>query len=200
MANRNYRKRKNDRITAPGSTPDEIKVDFCLGPFDNASRDMDKKWGVDRLPDLVSVETAKIWGTTMANLNAAIQAQYENENQEQARADVIACVESALKGFAYMDAEAEKSGAKPADKTIMEYELEGTRIGIMQDGAAWQAIKAERPDLVLYTLAEVANALEAYGGSVINEVKRHFPAAEISSITNKKPPVDYKSGGDKIDF
>lgn len=200
MAPNPRRKRKGDRITAPGATPDEIKVDFCLGPFDQASRDMDRKWGVDRLPDLVSVETAKIWGTTMANLNAAIEAQFGHPDQDQARADVIACVESALKGFAYMDAEATRTGAKPADQTVLEYELEGTRIGIMADGAAWQAIKVDRPDLVLYTLREVANALEAYGGAVINEVKENFPAAEITKIENKKPPVNYAAGGDEISF
>lgn len=200
MPPKNQRQRKHDRITSPGATPDEIKIDFCLGPFDKASRDMDLKWGVDRLPDLVSVETAAIWGVTMANLNAAIQDQHTAADQEQARANVIACVESALRGFSYMDAEAERTGAKPADKSIFEYELAGTKIGVMADDAAWPAIKAERPELVLYTMREVANALEAYGGATVNAVKEHFPNATISKVTPTKPPCDFASGGDEINF
>lgn len=200
MPPKNYRKRKHDRITSPGATPDEIKIDFCLAPFDQASRSMDEKWGVDRLPDLVSVETAKIWGTTVANLNAAIEAQYTAEDQDQARADVIACVESALRGFAFMDAEAERIGAKPASKEVIEYSLDGTRIGIMADDAAWPAIKAERPDLVLYTMREVALALQSNLGKFMAETKDHFPKAEMTKIKSEKPPVDYAAGGDPINF
>ena len=161
---------------------------------------MDRMWCVERLPDLACTDTAKIWGDSMANLNAAIQAQYGHANQEQARADVIACVESALRGFAYMDAEAERTGAKPADKSMFEYELNGTRFAVIADHAAWPTIKDERPELVLYTMREVANALEAYGGDVINQVKTAFPDAKISKIENKKPPVDYAAGGDEINF
>lgn len=200
MAPKQRRQRKHDRITAPGATSAEIKIDFALGPFDAASRKMDEKWGVERLPDLVSTGTAKIWGDTMANLNGAIEAQYTAKDQEQARADVIACVDSALRGFEFMDAEATRDGAKPADKSIFETELDGTRIGIMKDGAAWPAIKAERPDLVLYTMREVALALQASGGRVVNEVKAHFPKAEITKIENKQPPCDVASGGDAINF
>lgn len=199
MAPYTKRRGKHDRVTSPGATPDEIKIDFCLGPFDRLSREMDIKWGVGRLPDLVCMDTAKIWGATMANLNAAIESQYTAEDQEQARANVIACVESALRGFAYMDAEAERTGASPADESIMEYEMAGTRIGIMADDAAWPAIKAKRPDLVLYTMHEVACALEAYGGSVINEVKQNFPDARVTKITAASKP-DYAKGGDPIDF
>lgn len=199
MAPKPRRQRKHDRITSPGSTPDEIKIDFALGPFDAASRAMDEKWGVERLSDLVSVETAKIWGDTMANLNAAIESQYTATDQEKARADVIACVESALRGFEYMDAEATRTGSKPADKTVLEFVMAGTRIGVMKDEAAWPLIKAERPDLVLYTMREVALALEANSGAVVNAVKEEFPKAEITKL-RAEPPVNYAAGGDEINF
>lgn len=192
--------RKPDRLTYPSAGRAESLSHFAVAPFDNACRDMDRKWGVDRLPELVSPETAAIWAKTMANLNGAIEACYAADEPDQCIANLTACVESCLRGFAYMDAEAERTGAKPASRDVLEFEMAGTRVGIMADGAAWPALKADRPDLVLYTLSEVANALEAYNGmeGLLEQTRKHFPKA--TATVRPHPAVDYASGGDPIPF
>lgn len=192
------RKKKHDRLTSGAASENELKVDYAIGPFDQRSREMDLKWGVDRLPDLVSPETAQIWAQTMANLNGAIAASYTAEDQDQARADVIACVNSCLKGFEFMDAEAEAAGKPKADTRIFQYQANGTKFAIMADGDAWPAVKNENPDLVIYTPDEVANALEAYNSAdqFLEETRKHFPDAKLT-ITSKP---DYASGGDPINF
>ena len=47
-----------------------MMCDYALAPFDRRFREMDKKWGCDKLPELVSAETAAKWGSTMEKLNA----------------------------------------------------------------------------------------------------------------------------------
>ncbi len=75
MAQRPTRQKKDDRILHRGATANEIRADLSLAPFDKAVREMDKRWGVDRLPELVSVESAAKWGKAVAGLNGAIDAQ-----------------------------------------------------------------------------------------------------------------------------
>ena len=48
MPPKNYRKRKQDRITNTGVTPDEVRIDFAHDHYDEASRKIDRKWGVER--------------------------------------------------------------------------------------------------------------------------------------------------------
>ena len=178
------RDKRSDRLLNPGSSPTEIKVDFCLGPFDAMARQMDLKWGVDRLPDLISPHLAERWGITMANLNAAIEAGYSAmpDEADQTRANVIACVEACLRGFKAMDEYAEANNKPKADPTVIEFQRQdGSKFGIMPDAAYWPKIKESRPDLVLYSLQEVANALESYGclSDFAVETKKAFPSAEV---------------------
>ena len=140
-----------DRLLNPSLTQAEIACDYALAPFDRVAREMDGKWGIDRLPELVSVETAEKWGRTLSSINDAIAASDPEL--------VKAWAEVGIRGFAVMDAEAEKRGAKPADPAIWEYEFDGLKFGIFRDGANWQAAKRARPDLVLYSMQEVAAAL-----------------------------------------
>lgn len=140
-----------DRLLNPSLTQAEIACDYALAPFDRASRATDAKWGVDRLPELVSTETAEKWGRTLASLNDAITASDPEL--------VKAWAEVGIRGFAVMEAEAEKRGSVPADPAIWEYEFDGLKFGIFKDGANWQSAKRKRPDLVLYSMQEVAAAL-----------------------------------------
>ena len=71
------RQRKDDRLMHSGATAAEIRCDLATGPFDRLCREMDRKWGQDRLPELVAPETAARWGMALANLNAAIASQDE---------------------------------------------------------------------------------------------------------------------------
>mgnify|MGYP000731208455 CR=1 FL=1 len=192
------RTKKPDRLTNPDANRAETLMHFALGPFDTACRAADLKWGVDRLPDIVSPQSALIWGQTMANLNEATRAAHDGDT-EQRRADIIACVESALRGFAAMDAEAEANGASKANTRVWEHECDGYKFAVMADDAAWPAIKAERPDLVLHSMREVGIALKAMQRAIpaLDEIKKTFPNASIKRI---KTDFTEKNGGDPINF
>ena len=194
--------RKPDRFTNPDATRAETLTHFALGPYDAACRAMDIKWGIDRLPQIVTPQMAATWGQTMANMNEAIAGSYSAANADQARANVIACVESALRGFAAMDAAAEAAGAPKSNPQVWEFEVDGQMLAIIKDDAHWPALKAQRPDLIFYTIREVAAALRATDltGEIVKEAKRHFPNAHVSKITNTANPVNWDLGGDRIPF
>ena len=187
MAKRPTRQKKDDRILHKGATANEIKSDLALAPFDAAVREMDKRWGVDRLPELVSTERAAKWGRAMAGLNAAIDAQDPDK--------VKFWVEVCLRGLASMDAEAVSLGRPVSDPMIWEHEYEGTVYGIIEDGREWPAAYAKRPDIAIHTLREVAVALHEHRNGLVNAVKLAFPGAEVKAV--RRPKADLE---DDFDF
>jgi hypothetical protein len=187
MANRPTRQKKDDRILHKGATANQIKSDLSLAPFDRAVREMDKRWGVDRLPELVSVESAAKWGKAVAGLNDAIDAQDPDK--------VKFWVEVCLRGLTAMDAEAVALGRPVSDPMIWEYEYEGTTFGIIEDGREWPAAYAKRPGIAIHTMREVAIALHAHRNGLVDAIKLSFPGAEVKAV--RRPKADLE---DDIDF
>lgn len=187
MAQRPMRKKKEDRILSKGATAEEIRADLSLAPFDHAAREMDKRWGVDRLPELVSPESAAKWGKAMAGLNGAIDAKDPDK--------VKFWVEICLRGMAAMDAEAVAMGRPVSDPMIWEHEYEGTVYGIIEDGREWPAAYAKRPGIAIHTMREVAVALHEHRNGLVNAVKLAFPGAEVKAVRRK--PSDLE---DDFDF
>jgi len=187
MAQRPTRQKKDDRILHKGATANEIKADLSLAPFDKAVREMDKRWGIDRLPELVSTESAAKWGKAMAGLNAAIDAQDPDK--------VKFWVEICLRGLTAMDAEAVSLGRPVSDPDIWEHEYEGQVYGIIEDGRAWPAAYAKRPGIAIHTMREVAIALHEHRNGLVNAVKLAFPGAEVKAV--RRPKADLE---DDFDF
>jgi hypothetical protein len=181
------RKKKEDRILSKGATAEEIRADLSLAPFDHAAREMDKRWGVDRLPELVSAESAAKWGKAMAGLNGAIDAKDPDK--------VKFWVEICLRGMAAMDAEAVAMGRPVSDPMIWEHEYEGTVYGIIEDGREWPAAYAKRPGIAIHTMREVAVALHEHRNGLVSAVKLAFPGAEVKAVRRK--PSDLE---DDFDF
>ena len=187
MAQRPMRKKKDDRILTKGATAEEIRADLSLAPFDHAAREMDKKWGVDRLPELVSVESAAKWGKALAGLNGAIDAKDADK--------VKFWVEVCLRGMQAMDAEATAAGVPVSDPMIWEHEYEGVVYGIIEDGREWPAAYAKRPGIAIHTMREVAVALHEHRNGLVNAVKLAFPGAAVQEVPRR--PQDLE---DDLDF
>ena len=188
---RAMRQKKSDRMLWPGTPQEEIMVDYALAPFDEVSRAMDRKWGVDRLVELVSVETAQKFGSAMAKLNAAIDEC--DPAMAAARAQVC------IKGLNAMDAEATKSGAEPASDEVWIIEADGHVFGLMRDARAWQRAQDKFPSVELITEREMVLALLEYKQSVVkasvDAVKAAFPGAEVTALRITK-----KEMNDEIPF
>lgn len=175
-----------DRMTKSGVSPEEIQCDYAIAPFDRMAHDMDKKWGVDVLPEIVSPETAAKYGSAMAKLNAAIDAA--DPAMVAARAAVC------IKGMQVMDAEATAAGKQPASDDVWVLSFQGKSVGLLKDGRAWQKVKDKHPNIEVITENDVILALEFYAQSKFGEmqaiIKGNFPQAEVVRFKVKNESLE----------
>lgn len=170
-----HRPPKFDRLTNPDASRVETEIHYTVGPFDEAVRTMDVRWGIDRLPSLVPPEMAQRYGKAVAALNDAIMAN----DPEATRQNAVNCA----KGLAAMDRAATEAGATPADPQIWQMEVDGFKFAIIRDARMWPALKKAQPDLVIFTDREIANAVKAYP---LDAVKEAFPQSTITKIAPRE--------------
>ncbi len=70
---RPLRKKAADRLIHEQMAREQIMCDYAIAPLDRLAIEMDNKWGIDRLPEIVSPATAARYGAAMAHLNASIE-------------------------------------------------------------------------------------------------------------------------------
>lgn len=178
---RTRRQKKSDRVLHGSQSKDAIMCDYALAPVEQVVNEMDRKWGVDRLPELVSVEMAMKFGSAVAKMNKAVED--EDVEQCRVRAEVV------VRGFRAMDAEAERLGAQKASQDVWEVEVDGKVYAVMKDARAWQAVKEGRDDVEVITLREVALAYKFFKDSKAGEfeqaVKNEFASAEMITLGGK---------------
>lgn len=179
------RKTKFDRLMNPGATSAELRCDYAVAPFDRVALDMERLWGIDRLPELVGPELAERFGRAMAHLNECM-----NNHDSVATA---AAAENCIKGLRALDAEARRLGHQPVTPEVWFIEQEGHRFGIIRDVSEWPPVAAAHPGVTLYTLREVANALLAHRSALptIAAVKASFPGAEIAAVRQRTETEEY---------
>ena len=177
----NKRQKKSDRILHGSQSKDAIMCDYALAPVDRLAIQMDEKWGIDVLPELVSVSMSQKYGSAVAKMNAAVEAGDVEECRK--RCEVV------IRGLQAMDAEAERIGAQRASTDVWEVEIDGKLFGVMKDGRSWRTIKKQRPELELLTLREVGLAYswfrDNWAGELEKSAKQSFPSAEIVDIKGK---------------
>lgn len=191
MTKRPSRQHRGDRLTDLDAGPKVTTADYALAPFDRLATKMDDKWGIDRLPELVSVETAAKYGSAIGKLNDALAG----EDVDTVKTYAQVC----MRGLAAMNTEAEAAGHVPEMPTIIETEFEGVDYGIVADVRDWKLAKAARPNLAIVTLREL---LVAYTGiakaPVYIDIVSAFPGAEL--IGMKKTPLSSDDLTDPIPF
>lgn len=173
------RQKAADRLLSAAASKEQIMCDYALAPFDRAALEMDRIWGIDRLPEIVSVETATKYGAALALLNEAIDA---NDPER-----VKALANNCIRGLHAMNAEAEAAGKPKSRPDMLEFELNGFHFAILPDKDWWPAVRDARPDLTLFSLREVAIALIAARADnpVVAAAKAAFPKAEITELDAK---------------
>jgi len=166
-----------------------------ITPADEAAATMERKWGIDRLPLLVSPET-----------RARFQAAHDLRNGEYdlatpERRDALDAMMA--RAWAALDAEATQRGAETLPPAIYEIPLEGLPgavAAVCLDDRHAQAItlraKAEGRCVTTWTLAEVAAVIQA--NSVVNAIKDAWPGAKAERRSRSALPDDeIPFGGDE---
>ena len=145
-----------------------------LDRLDAVASAMERKWGVDRLPKLVDAPLAVRFRSQAERLDKA--------NRSGVSAAVSVQAEAMLRAWNTLDTAALAAGWKPLAPTIWEAVLPGTGevIAIVRDSDEAFALAKERTSAV-WTLAEVAIAIEAFGDGV-RSAKVAFPGAEVTAV------------------
>ena len=179
------RHRKGDRLLNPGATAAEVRVDYALAPFDRAARKAEETWGVERLPELVSPETAARYGSAIAKLNAAIDAgdaaEVVAKGEVLRGAQAVAALAGVcIRGLAALDAEARQRGHTPAPPDMWHAATDdGQRIVLIRDASLWDAAQAASPGARVHTLREAVIALQVYRAAPLDAARAAFPGAEV---------------------
>ena len=163
----------------PSINSQPLAISQALLPHDLAVREADRKWGVDRLPSLVSHEMNQRWARAVAALNAAL----DEDNVEH----VAYYAEGCARGIAVMEAEAESRGHKPIAAHVAQVEIEGMRFGILLNDEAWPIASETFPGVQMFSLREVAVALRhlRLDSPVVRAAKDQFAGAEVLEIRAK---------------
>lgn len=157
--------------------PDEpsMAVQSAVEGYDRHIWEVERIWGVDRLPSLVSDDTRQRWWTGVSMLNTAIR----DNNVVM----VSAIVDNMLVGLQQMVAEAKAAGYGPLDPDIWEAPLLDGRILRLVRSFPSSSCVPDNRDVILWTLEDVARMVEKQES--INLIKQIFPGAEISDVRIK---------------
>lgn len=153
----------------------------CLGPVEEAAQAANRKWGVSRLPRLVSVETAAKFG--------AVYDQLYRAYDECDCAAVEKWAASATRAWAALDREATEASAQPMHLEAWGVLLEGDASAyIVRSDAAAQAVAEMHPGAPVYTLDEIGRLLSAVSAGLLGGAKSIWPDAEILDIRPTQEP------------
>lgn len=185
------------RAAQQAMAPDHYKKRSLTEGLDHLAKQMETKWGVDRLPLLVSDQ-----------LRAAFYQQKDLLNEALTSGD-LALIDIQVGGmkraWEALDQAATQSGQPILSADIWEVKLpvSGRVVAFVKTSAEAQAIA--RPDLETWTVSEIAQLIDGMDENV-RAVKQLFPGAEVTAITKKETPsqTDEKpfdwSKGDEIPF
>ena len=91
---------------------DSEQIKLALGRLDDVATRFEKKWGVDRLINLVEQSLAERFQEQLDLLNVALERHIAE--------DVVAHADALARGWAALDAAAEAAGAQQIDNAAWE--------------------------------------------------------------------------------
>lgn len=162
-------------------------VEAAIMAHDRAMTEVERRWGVETLQDLVSPETAAKFASACCRRDEAIQS--DEQDQIIHRLNVV------VKGLAAMEREAEAMGIKPLDAGEVwpaSDESGGQWLFCATEAAARQAGKDPRwKGYAIWSMPEVMRVLSENGLEAVLAIKRTFGEAVVTKV---KADPDWKKG------
>lgn len=160
------------------------KVQSAITDYDKVASEFERKWGVDRLPELVDAELRERFWQTVYRLNVAIDKNDPDEVRRHA--------DAAARGWYALDRAAVAAGALPPSGEGYDARIDDTRVlrvcRTIEDATVSQR---ERPDVVAVSVEEVARIWKIWDErDILAQAKQAFPGAEILEAR-------VKSGGEE---
>ncbi len=176
--------KRPDRVVNPDDIGNQTKesVYHALKPLDELVHQMERRWGVDRLPGLVDPEMAARFGAAKAKLDAAID---ENEP-----ALVVKRVKVMMKGWLALSDAAEKAGAEEIEADVWEGLSDaGVKYAFCRSGAEAHRAAREKEGYRVLSVDEVVRLLEVKYDKIM-KIKDVFPDSIIEGVKNGPVPDD----------
>lgn len=155
--------------------------------LDNLTAAMDRKWGVDRLPDLMPPAWRTRYAALRAELNEAIEAGAPTD------APATALVAALQK----MDAKAVEQGSFPIGDRCLEVRRPGGIFAIALDAEAARAASLtaqwEQRAVTVYLADALLDA--ALANPMLSAIHASFPGAVVSAA-----PAEFRPGKRMADF
>ena len=147
----------------------------------------EQRWGVGRLVQLVDEDT-----------RLRLQSGYTRLRAAQVAADYRAQVDlthKMLQAWRYMDTQATKAGHPHLSPLVWETRLpDGRVLAVVRSAAEAHHVVREGRDLVVWTLAEVANVAAKH--DLLSIIKAEFPGALIGPASKGVRVEKYRTTGD----
>lgn len=175
-------RRPQDRV----SKLEYDRIQNALVEHDRVVADYESRWGVDRLPELVSQELrAKFW-QQRDKLNNAIEQNDGKDTQHQ--------VQVMCRAYAALEKAALEAGHKELSGEYWEMPMpDGRVLGVTRTMAEAGKVARDNRDMVVYSLEELANLLHSRHKETmakVDQVKSLFPGAAITEVKPSKEPID----------
>lgn len=155
--------------------------------------DLERTWGVNRLPELVAPDLAAKFATAQEQCDEAIRS-----------GDTAAAAGKAtalVRGWKALDAAARAAGHTPGDLGAVWFaSVQGRSFAVCLHTADVGALAALHRDHEAVSLEELLRLLDANElGRFVSKANRAFPGIELSAIKSSKPAA-YWARGDDLPF
>lgn len=184
---------KSDPLMTGDSKPmkNAMEITNALKPLDGTARSMELKWGVGRLPELVSPTTAAKFGNVQDVLNGLIE--------DASDVPAIATMASTLqRGWLALDKEATESGQRPIEPVGWCFKVGEHRAIMVRTDADADAIREHDPNAEIWTLEKAGNAIHALMKRDAPNIGEIFERPVPPEILNPSPFNE--ATGDAIPF
>ena len=152
------------------------KIQNYLTEYDRVVSEYERRWGIERLPLLVSPELRDRFWQQIDKLNDAIHRDAPN--------DVEHHVAVTLRAYAALEKEAIAMGGVEIGDDVWTAEVDGKVVAVVRDVHAVGGIKKEMPDALVYCVQEVAAILAKWSeqNKLVADVKDVFPGAVVTDV------------------
>lgn len=163
---------------------DRKPIQDALEPLDRVAVEMEGKWGVGRLPRLVTPEMAAKFSSAREKLDEAIRAN--DLSAVVAKASVL------IRGWQALDQAATDGGHKTYPEAVWSKLHRGTKYTIVLDRADVSKVaKDSKHPATVVTLDELLVVWDDFQGRrVIEETKTLFPGATVEKAGIKEMDDD----------
>ena len=160
------------------------KVRSAIIELDKIVSDMETRWGIDRLPELIDEQLRERFNLQLDRLNKSIEMDVGVEVKTEA--------EAMARAYQHIEKVAIANGHKELTGEFWQAPMpDGRVVAITQNFEEQHKVSKQYPDMLVYSVQEVANILANWKDHEVAVMTKHlFPGAEVTAVRSKEMTDD----------